>query len=81
MVLDHSSVSFNVSKSDVKIGNDMHLVGKIQMSQLVNTNVTIGKQKCHNMQVYQFNLSIINQPMDQQTNALMDRLTAGQTYL
>ena len=62
MVLDHSSVSFNVSKSDVKIGNDMHLVGKIQMSQLVNTNVTIGKQKCHNMQVYDRSIwaSLIN---------------------
>ena len=31
--------------------------------------------------LWPFNLSIINQPMDQQTNALMDRLTARRTYL
>ena len=43
MVLGHSSVSYNMSKSNVTIGNDMHLVGCIQMSQWIKKNVTICK--------------------------------------
>ena len=35
-------------KSIITVGNDKDHIGQMQMSQSVNTNVTIGKTKCHN---------------------------------
>ena len=46
MVLNHESVSFNKSKSNATVGKEKHNKGLMQMSYLVNTNVTIGNDKC-----------------------------------
>ena len=38
-----------MTKSIITVGNDKVHISQMQMSQLVNTNVTIGRKRCHNM--------------------------------